>query len=62
MNPDKHPFGQTKFRNYDPKEINSVYKAIAVLEWISEENERKDEPIAAGAFQDAANLLKDSDL
>lgn len=56
--PQKLPFGETEYLNYDPEQINTVADAIELFRWLSSENERHGHGAAAGAFDDCANLLE----
>ena len=58
--PDKHPFGETEYRHYNPDEIETVEDAVECLEWIASENAEQGFITESACFQEAADLLKDS--
>jgi len=55
--PREHPFGQTKYRNFNPEQVNNVSDAVELLEWISDENAAAGELKASEVFADAADML-----
>jgi hypothetical protein len=62
MNPDEHPFGQTKYKNYDPEQINNVLDAIELFRWLSKENLKQDHGEASAVFRECAELLEEEVL
>ena len=55
--PEEYPFGQTKYNNFDPEQINTPQEAVDALEWIEVENEKQGNYKAASVFRDAKHLV-----
>jgi hypothetical protein len=55
--PDELPYGESEYRNYDPKQINTPEKAVEVLEWISDENANEGNIKASQVFGEAADFI-----
>ena len=58
MTPTEHPFGQTKYKNYDPANINTAEDAADVFEWLAGENQEAGNGEAAAVFRECADLLR----
>jgi len=58
LHPDDYPFGQTKYLNYDPEQVNTPKDAVGVLEWIADDNADKGNVREAEVFNDAASMVR----